>query len=144
MATDKKKAKAPARAGAKAVRTGRPPAPAAGPRGYTSAAWERVDLMSLELAAVARDLGLPERAEATDGFDVADAARELARLASNYNRALNPAGRNAEGEREDWVAVGGLGADLGNMADEGAVGAAADTVRAVAYELCYLACDYLF
>ena len=41
------------------------------------------------------------------------------------------------------MAVGGVGADLSNMADEGAVGAA-DGVREVAYELCYLVCDYLF
>jgi hypothetical protein len=143
MATGKRKPNAPARRTAKGARRG-PAGPAAGPTTYTSAGWERVFLLSLELTAVAHDLGLPKRAEATEGFDVADAARELGRLASNYDRTVNPAGRNAEREREDWVAVGGLGADLGNMADEGAAGPSADAVRAVAYELCYLACDYLF
>jgi hypothetical protein len=142
MATGKKKAKAPARRPAKAG--GRGARAAAGPMGFASVAWERVYLLSLELAAVARDLGLPARAETTDGFDLADAARELGRLASNYDRTVNPAGRNAEGEREDWVSVGGLGADLGNMAGEGALGGATGPVRVVAHELCYLACDSLF
>ena len=114
------------------------------PKGYTSAAWERVYLLSLELAAFAKDLGLPEKDPEADGFDLADAAREAGRLALNHNRAANPVGRTGARERDDWVAVGGLGADLGNMAGEGALGPAADGVREVAYELCYLACDYLF
>ena len=114
------------------------------PKGYTSAAWERVYLLSLELAAFARDLGLPDRDPEADGFDLADAAREAGRLALNHNREATPDGRTAAQEKDDWVAIGGLGADLGNMADEGALGAAADGVREVAYELCYLACDHLF
>jgi hypothetical protein len=103
-----------------------------------------VYLLSLELDAFAEDLGQRHKAPEDDGFDLADAAREAGRLALNHNREANPGGRTAAQEREDWVAVGGLGADLGNMADEGAVGAAADGVREVAYELCYLACDFLF
>ncbi|HKB01877.1 MAG TPA: hypothetical protein VKD90_06635 [Gemmataceae bacterium] len=113
-------------------------------KGYTSPAWERVYLLAVELDAFATDLGLQPRDPDADGFDLADAARELTRLALNHNREANPEGRKPAQEKEDWVAVGGLGADLGNMADEGAVGGAADGVRAVAYELCYLACDYLF
>ena len=113
-------------------------------KGYTSAAWERVYLLSVELEAFAQELGLPTRGEESDGFDLADAARELGRLALNHNREANPAGRTADQEKEDWVKVGGVGADLGNMADEGAAGPDADGVRAVAHELCYLACDYLF
>jgi hypothetical protein len=103
-----------------------------------------VYLLSLELAAFAKDLGLPDTAPEADGFDLADAAREAGRLALNHSRAATPGGRTAAQEKDDWVAVGGLGADLGNMAGEGAVGQAADGVREVAYELCYLACDYLF
>jgi hypothetical protein len=114
------------------------------PKGYTSAAWERIYLMSLELDAIAADLGLPDRDRRPDGFDVVDAARELARLATNYNRATNPDGRNLEGEKSDWVSVGGIGADLGNMADEEPGRPAADAVRPIAHELCYLACDFLF
>jgi hypothetical protein len=113
-------------------------------KGYASPAWERVYLLAVELDAFATDLGLHARDPDADGFDLADAARELTRLALNHNREANPEGRKPAQEKEDWVAVGGLGADLGNMADEGAVGGAADGVRAVAYELCYLACDYLF
>ncbi|HKA08024.1 MAG TPA: hypothetical protein VKD71_12250 [Gemmataceae bacterium] len=113
------------------------------PKGYTSPGWERIYLMSLELDAIAADLGLPERDQPTDGFDVADAARELARLSANYNRDINPDGRNAEAEKSDWVSVAGLGADLGNMADEKR-GAPADAIRPIAHELCYLACDFLF
>src|SRR5207237_1832685 len=114
------------------------------PKGYTSAAWERVYLLSVELDAFAQELGLPDTKSEDEGFDLADAAREAGRLALNHNREANPGGRTAAQEKDDWVAVGGLGADLGNMADEGAVGPAADGVREVAYELCYLACDYLF
>jgi len=113
-------------------------------KGYTSPAWERVYLLAVELDAFATDLGRTAKDPEADGFDLADAARELTRLALNHNREANPEGRTPAQEKEDWVAVGGLGADLGNMADEGAVGAAADGVRAVAHELCYLACDYLF
>jgi len=113
------------------------------PKGYTSPAWERIYLMSVELDAIAADLGLPRRDQSTESFDVADAARELARLAANYNRETNPDGRNAEGEKTDWVSVAGLGADLGNMADE-KPGAAANAIRPIAHELCYLACDFLF
>jgi hypothetical protein len=126
--------------------TGRPKgkSKAASPKGYASAAWERVYLLSLELDALAKGLGQHAKGPEADGFDLADAAKEVGRLAMNYNREANPRGRPAAGEKDDWVAVGGLGADLGNMADEGALGAAADGVREVAYELCYLACDYLF
>jgi hypothetical protein len=113
-------------------------------KGYTSAGWERVYLLAVELDAFATDLGLTAKDSGADGFDLADAARELTRLALNHNREANPEGRKPAQEKEDWVAVGGLGADLGNMADEGTVGGAADGVRAVAHELCYLACDYLF
>ena len=120
------------------------PTPKARPKGYTSPAWERVYLMALEVEAFAGDPGPPERDGVEDGFDLADAAKELTRLALNQNREANPEGRTAEQEREDWVAVGGVGADLGNMADEGALGPAADGVRPIAHELCYLACDYLF
>jgi hypothetical protein len=126
----------------KAVGTGR--RKAGPPKGYTSAAWERVYLLSLELDAFAEELGLRHKDQEGDGFDLADAAREVSRLALNHNRDANPEGRTAAQEKDDWVAVGGLGADLGNMADEGAVGTVADGVREVAYELCYLACDYLF
>jgi hypothetical protein len=113
------------------------------PKGYTSTAWERVYLISLELDAISADLGLPERNQPTESFDAADAARELARLSSNYNRDTNPDGRNAEAEQSDWVSVAGLGADLGNMADENP-GAPGDAIRPIAHELCYLACDFLF
>jgi hypothetical protein len=131
---------------AKPARTarGRGRGKASSPKGYTSAAWERVYLLSLELAAFARDLGLPDQAPEADGFDLADAAREAGRLALNHSRAATPDERTAAQEKDDWIAIGGLGADLGNMADEGAVGQAVDGVREVAYELCYLACDYLF
>jgi len=112
-------------------------------KGYTSPAWERIYLMSVELDAIAADVGLVNRDESSDGFDVADAARELARLAANYNRETNPEGRNAESEKSDWVTVAGRGADLGNMAGENP-GAPADAIRPIAHELCYLACDYLF
>jgi hypothetical protein len=114
------------------------------PRGYTSAAWERVYLLSVELDAFAKDLGLPDHVPEAEGFDLADAARELTRLALNHSREANPDGRTPAQERDDWVSVAGVGADLGNMADEGAVGRAADGVRAVAHELCFLACDFLF
>ena len=122
-----------------------PRKPKAGPpRGYTSAAWERVYLLAVELDAFAQDLGRPDRGPEAEGFDLADAARELTRLARNHSRAANPDGRTPAQERDDWVSVVGVGADLGNMADEGAVGRAADGVRAVAHELCFLACDFLF
>jgi hypothetical protein len=113
-------------------------------RGYTSPAWERVYLMSMELAAVAKDRGLPEGAAEGEGFDVADAARELARLAALHDRAITPEGRTPAQEREDWVAIGGIGADLGNMADEDTKSVGADGLRDIAHELCYLTCDYLF
>ena len=87
----------------------------------------------------ARELG-PRKLDG-DGFDFVDASRELARLASNHDRAINPDGRTADEEKDDWVRVGGLGADLGNMADERVH---ADDIRPIAHELCYLACDYLF
>ena len=132
-----KKPKAKGKAATRAARKGPP-------KGYTSAAWERAYLMSLELDVLAQDLGLDEPESAGEGFDVADAARELARLAANHDRAANPDGRTTEQETEDWIAVGGLGADLGNMADEGPDGRVADAVRTIAHEVCYLACDYLF
>src|SRR5262245_13219946 len=113
------------------------------PKGYSSPVWERIYLMSVELDAIAADLGLPKRDQSTDSFDVADAARELARLAANYNRKTNPEGRNREAEKSDWVSIAGLGADLGNMAEE-KPGAAAAAIRPIAHELCYLACDFLF
>jgi hypothetical protein len=118
--------------------------PVAAPKGYTAPAWERVYLLAVELDAFAKDLGLHPRDPEAGGFDLADAARELTRLALNHNRQANPDGRKPAQEKEDWVAVGGVGADVGNMADEGAVGGAADGVRAIAHELCYLACNYLF
>ena len=102
-----------------------------------------VYLRSLELDALAGNLWLHARKRDPDGFDLVDAGRELARLAGNHNRDVNPDGRTAGQQKEDWVAVGGLGADLGNMADEGALATAADGVRPVARELCFLACDYL-
>jgi hypothetical protein len=110
-------------------------------KGFASPAWERVYLMSLELDACATQLGLKSRKRGDDGFDLVDAARELTRLAHNHHRETNPEGRTPEQEREDWIKVGGVGADLGNMAEEGT--APAD-VRAIAHELCYLACDCLF
>ena len=114
------------------------------PKGYTSPAWERVYLLSVEFAALAKELGLDADSRDPEGFDLTDAARELARLAGNHNRAVNPDGRTAAQEKDDWVAIGGLGADLGNMADEPAHAGVADEVRAIAHEVCYLACDYLF
>jgi hypothetical protein len=132
-----------ARQRSSAARKPRPKTKATQPKGYTSPAWERIYLMSVELDAIAADLGLPKRDQSTDSFDVADAARELARLAANYNRDANPHGRNAEAEKSDWVSIAGLGADLGNMADEKS-GAVANAIRPIAHELCYLACDFLF
>ena len=114
------------------------------PKGYSSPAWERAYLLSVELDALAKDLGLDAGEPDPEGFDLADAARELARLAGNHNRTVNPDGRTPAQEKDDWVAVGGLGADLGNMADEPAYAAVADDLRAAAHEVCYLACDYLF
>ena len=98
----------------------------------------------MELEALARDLGLDAGERDPEGFDLADAARELARLAGNHNAAVNPGGRTPAQEKDDWVAVGGLGADLGNMADEPAYAGVADDLRAAAHEVCYLACDFLF
>jgi hypothetical protein len=145
MATRKPTPKAPIRTDARAGgRTVKKAGGKAAPKGYASAAWERVSLLSVELDALARDLGLHARKRDPDGFDLVDAARELARLAGNHNRNVNPDGRTTGQQKEDWVAVGGLGADLGDMADEGAVAAAADGVRPIAHELCFLACDYLF
>jgi hypothetical protein len=142
MAKKTTSGKKPGRAGADGTPKGKAKPPVS--KGYTSPAWERVYLLAVELDAFATDLGLTAKDPDADGFDLADAARELTRLALNHNREANPEGRKPAQEKEDWVAVGGLGADLGNMADEGAVGGAADGVRAVAHELCYLACDYLF
>jgi hypothetical protein len=127
-----------------AKKPGKRKVPARKHKGYASPAWERVYLLSLELDAIAQELGLHKKRRDPDGFDLADAAKELGRLAQNHNQDENPVARTAEQDREDWIAVGGIGADVGNMADEGAVGAAADTVRAIAHETCYLACDYLF
>jgi hypothetical protein len=114
------------------------------PTGYSSAAWERVSVLSAQLDVLARDLGLHDRDRDPDGFDLVDAAREFARLAGNHDRARTPEGRTRAQERDDWVAVGGLGADLGNMAGEAAHAGVARSVRAVAHEVCYLACNYLF
>lgn len=142
MATGKRPAKP--KAPTRGKTTGRGKTRAARPKGYTSPAWERVYLLSVELDALARDLELDARPRDPDGFDLADAARELARLAGNHNGAVNPAGRTPAQEKDDWVAVGGLGADLGNMADEPAYAGVADDLRAAAHEVCYLACDFLF
>jgi hypothetical protein len=103
-----------------------------------------VNLLSVELDALAGNLGLHARKRDPDGFDPVDAARELARLAGNHNRDVNPDGQTTSQEKADWVAVGGLGADLGNMVEEGTIAKVADGVRHVAHELCFLACDYLF
>ena len=130
------------RAPARAKVPGR--ARAARPTGYSSPAWDRVYLLSAGLDALARDLGLDVGDRDPDGFDLADAARELARLAGNHNRAVNPDGRTPAQEKDDWVAVGGLGADLGNMADEPAYAPVAADLRPAAHEVCYLACDFLF
>src|SRR5262245_23648299 len=129
MATRKARAKTTRKGSAKAKK----------PRkaDFTSDAWERVSVLAMNLEVVATDLGLHERTRDPDGFDLADAARELARLASNYNRVANPEGRNAEAEKSDWVSVGGIGADLGNMADEETREDVANRLRAVAHELCY-------
>ena len=145
MATRKRTSQAPARTNARAGgRAGKKGARTATAKGYASAAWERVYLLSRELNALAKDLGLHEHNRDPDGFDLADAARELARLAGNHNRSLNPDGRTTAQEKDDWIAAGGVGADLGNMADEATHASVAEGVRAVAYELCYLACNYLF
>src|SRR5262245_7150586 len=111
---------------------------------YTSVGWERIAAIAADLDAVAIDLGLHEQPREPDGFDLADAAKELARLARNYNVISNPDGRNLEAEKSDWVSVGGVGADLGNMADEERLDVVAERVRIIAYELCYRACDFLF
>ena len=50
----------------------------------------------------------------------------------------------------DWallagvIALAGVGADLGNMSEESESSSAMHSVRAIAHEVCYLACDYLF
>lgn len=137
MAARKTKATDTPKAAAKA-------GPKTAARGHTSPAWERVYLMAMELAALAKDRGLPESHPEAEGFDVSDAARELARVAALHDRAVTPGERTPAQEKEDWVAVGGVGADLGNMADEEGRSAAADGVREIAHELCYLVCDYLF
>jgi hypothetical protein len=145
MPTNKRAPKARPRTNAKsAARTKGKPARPAEPKRYGSGAWERVNLLSVELDALAGNLGLRARKRDPDGFDLVDAARELARLAGNHHRDVNPDGRTTSQEKADWLAVGGLGADLGNMADEGAVAPASDGVRHIAHELCFLACDYLF
>jgi hypothetical protein len=145
MATRKRFPKAPAQAKAKDGRPARVKAARpAEPRAYTSDAWERVYLLSVQLEALARDLGLHRRERDPDGFDLADAASELARLAANHDRAVNPDGRTRAQEKDDWISLAGVGADVGNMAGEAAYAAVAGGVRAVAFELCYLACNYLF
>jgi hypothetical protein len=111
------------------------------PKGFASPAWERVYFMSLELDAWATQLGLHARKRSDDGFDLVDAARELTRLANNHHRETNPEGRTPEQESEDWIKIGGVGADLGNMAEEESY---PGEIRSIAHELCYLACDYLF
>jgi hypothetical protein len=113
-------------------------------KGFDSPSWERVYLLSLELELIARELGQLSGQHDDEGFDLVDASRELARLASNHNRDNNPAGRTAEQENEDWITVAGLGADLGNMSEESGSSAAMHSVRTIAHEVCYLACDYLF
>src|SRR5690349_4489497 len=104
MATRKRSPNAPARTGAKAgnrarVKSARP----AKPRGSMSAAWERVSVLAAQLDVLAGDLGLHRRRRDPDGFDLADAARELARLAGNHDPARNPAGRTRAQEKDDWV-----------------------------------------
>lgn len=141
MATRKPTAKTTTRS---TTPSGKKPARSAGSKGYASPAWERVSVLSVELHGLAKRLGLDTRPRDPDGFDLLDAARELARLAGNHNRAVNPDGRTTAQEKDDWVALGGVGADLGNMADEPAHTPVADGVRAVAYEVCYLVCDYMF
>jgi len=132
------------KSGAKTNRKGSAKAKKPRKADFTSTAWERVSVLAMNLEVVATDLGLNERTRDPDGFDLVDAARELARLASNYNPVANPEGRNAEAEKSDWVGVGGIGADLGNIADEETRADIAQRVRAIAHELCYRACDYLF
>ena len=141
MATRKRISKRPARPRSTG---GKKPARSAGAKGYTSPAWERIDLLAVELTALATELGLDTRPRDPDGFDLLDAAREMARLAGNHNRAVNPDGRTTAQEKDDWVALGGVGADLGNMAAEPTHAAVAAGVRAIAYEVCYLVCDYMF
>lgn len=141
MATRKPTAKTTTRPKAQ---TAKKPARSIGAKGYASAAWERVHLLSVELDALARKLGLDKQPRDPDGFDLVDAARELARLAGNHNRAVNPDGRTTAQEKDDWVALGGVGADLGNMADEPAHAPVADGVRRIAHEVCYLVCDFMF
>jgi hypothetical protein len=121
--------------------TGVKPRTSSPSKGFASPAWERVYLMSLELEACAAQAPPSSRKRSENGFDLVDAARELARLAHNHHSETNPEGRTVVQAREDWVKIGGIGADLGNMAEEGTDHA--DT-RAIAHELCYLACDYLF
>lgn len=117
------------------------PAPSTG---FTSPSWERVYLLALELESIARDLGQLTGKHDDEGFDLVDASRELTRLASNHNREITPADRTAEQENEDWIALAGVGADLGNMSEESESSSAMHSVRAIAHEVCYLACDYLF
>jgi hypothetical protein len=111
---------------------------------YATPAWERVYLLSLELDALAKDLGLHDQKHDPEGFDLVDAARELARLAGNHHPTLNSDGRTPAQTKDDWIAAGGVGADLGNMAAEDAHAKVAQGVRAVAYEVCYLVCNHLF
>jgi hypothetical protein len=111
---------------------------------YSSAAWERVSELSVQLDALTRELTMHERERDPDGFDLADAARELARLAGNHDPARNPDGRTPAQEKDDWICVAGVGADVGNMSGEAAYAGVARAVRAVAYEVCYLACNFLF
>jgi len=124
-----------------AAKPKRSPAPAAG---FKSPSWERVYLLALELQLIAADLGQTRGKHDDEGFDLVDASRELSRLASNHNRENNPAGRTTEQENEDWILIAGVGADLGDMAQESGSSKAMHSVRAIAHEVCYLACDYLF
>ena len=117
------------------------PAPA---KGFDSPSWERVYLLSLELELIARELGQLQGKHDDEGFDLVDASRELARIATNHNRDDHPEGRSTEQENADWIAVAGLAADLGNMAEESESSSAMHSVRTIAHEVCYLACDYLF
>ena len=122
----------------------KPKAKPAASKDFTSPSWERVYLLALELNLIAADLGQTQGNHNDEGFDLVDAARELSRLASNHNRETNPEGRTAEQENEDWIAIAGVGADLGDMAQESESSSAMHSVRGIAHEVCYLACDYLF
>jgi hypothetical protein len=123
---------------------GKKPTGTTGLKVYSSPAWERIDRLAMKLDLLAKEIGLHTRERDPEGFDLLDAARELARLAGNHDRARNPDGRTPAQEKDDWVAIGGLGADLGNMAVEPTYAQVSEGVRAIAHEVCYRACDYLF